>query len=259
MKLYRVNDLVKLAGVTARTLHHYDRIELLQPAHRSEAGYRQYGEKELLKLQQILFYRELDFPLTEIKALLDNPDFDAITTLEQHKTALQARKRRISVLIKTIDNTINSLTLKQKEMKPEELYEGLPKEFGNELRAEAIEKFGEAKIHMSEQALSKLGKDRFTRLKEKWESVWAQLRVHKSDPPESEEVQALIDQHHDLIIAFWGTKENSNENVEAYVGLSELYTQDERFTANNGVPDPDFARFLSAAMRHYVENRLSEH
>ena len=75
MKGYTVKQLAKVAGISVRTLHHYDVIGLLKPVARTEAGYRLYAEKELLRLQQILFYKELDFPLKEIIEILDNPDF----------------------------------------------------------------------------------------------------------------------------------------------------------------------------------------
>ena len=79
MTKYSVKQLSELAGVTVRTLHHYDRIGLLSPAQRSESGYRYYGRAELLRLQQILFYRELGFRLQEIGDILDDPSFDLLT------------------------------------------------------------------------------------------------------------------------------------------------------------------------------------
>ena len=88
MKKYSVKKLAKLAGVTVRTLHHYDKIDLLKPALRSDKHYRYYGQEELLRLQQILFYKELGFPLQEIKEILEDPDFDLIEALESHKKAL---------------------------------------------------------------------------------------------------------------------------------------------------------------------------
>ena len=75
---YSVKQLARLAGVSVRTLHVYDEMELLVPRDRSDAGYRYYGEAELLRLQQILFYKELDFPLKQIGEILDDPDFDLV-------------------------------------------------------------------------------------------------------------------------------------------------------------------------------------
>src|SRR5580693_1755938 len=93
---YSVKQIARLAGVSVRTLHLYDQIGLLKPSVRTRAGYRQYGEPELLRLQQILFYRELDFPLKEIAEILNDPDFDLIRALAGHKQALSARRDRLN-------------------------------------------------------------------------------------------------------------------------------------------------------------------
>ena len=92
MDNYSVKKLSQLAGVSVRTLHLYDKMGLLKPSVRTEARYRLYGEKELLRLQQILFYRELDIPLKDIQTILDDPEFDLLKALEAHKKALLARK-----------------------------------------------------------------------------------------------------------------------------------------------------------------------
>ena len=72
----RINEAAELAGVTVRTLHHYDKIGLLSPTKSAENGYRDYGEAELLRLQQIMFLKEMDFPLEEIRKMLDNPGLE---------------------------------------------------------------------------------------------------------------------------------------------------------------------------------------
>mgnify|MGYP000865807544 FL=1 len=109
MKKYSAKGLSKLAGVSVRTLHHYDEIGLLKPAIRTEAKYRLYGENELLKLQQILFFKELDFSLKEIIDILDDPDFDLTVALESHKQALISKQERISVMLNTIEKTVLNL------------------------------------------------------------------------------------------------------------------------------------------------------
>ncbi|MBS1271813.1 MAG: HTH-type transcriptional activator mta [Candidatus Marinimicrobia bacterium] len=130
MKQYTVKELAKLAGISVRTLHHYDEINLLKPAERTHKRYRLYGEDELLRLQQILFYRELDFPLEEIKAILDAPDFDTVEALKEHKSALISRKKRLEKLLTTIDKTIAKME-KGSKMIYEELYDGIPVHYGD--------------------------------------------------------------------------------------------------------------------------------
>ncbi len=89
--MFTVKQLSKLAGVTPRTLHHYDQIGLLKPSRVGENGYRYYGEESLLRLQQILFYRELGLPLDVNKIITGRRDFDVLAALESHKTELQKR------------------------------------------------------------------------------------------------------------------------------------------------------------------------
>src|SRR5512134_3722291 len=104
-----VKQLSKLAGVTPRTLHHYDEIGLLKPSRVGENGYRYYGEESLLRLQQILLYRELDLPLEDIRKIMGRRDFDVLGALQSHKDALQNQVTRLNRLLGTVDNTIQHL------------------------------------------------------------------------------------------------------------------------------------------------------
>jgi DNA-binding transcriptional MerR regulator len=106
---YTVKKLAKLSGVSVRTLHYYDEIGLLKPAYYSESGYRCYEEEQLLMLQQILFFRELDIPLKEIRKIVKKSDFDKVGTLNTHKKTLLKNLDRTTKLIKTIDKTIMHL------------------------------------------------------------------------------------------------------------------------------------------------------
>lgn len=93
--MYTVKQLSNLAGITIRTLHHYDQIGLLKPTMVGDNGYRYYGDEALYRLQQILFYRYLDMPLDEIKRILGRRDFDVIDTLAEHRSSLEAEMRRM--------------------------------------------------------------------------------------------------------------------------------------------------------------------
>src|SRR5574342_951893 len=106
---FTVKQLSKMAGITPRTLHYYDEIGLLKPTRVAENGYRYYGDESLLRLQQILFYRELDLPLDEIKKIMGRRDFDVLGALHSHRDALKKRVARLNRLLQTVDNTINHL------------------------------------------------------------------------------------------------------------------------------------------------------
>src|SRR5687767_14888584 len=107
--MYTVKQLSNLAGVSVRTLHYYDEMELLKPSMVGENGYRYYTDESLLRLQQILFYREMDLGLLQIKEIIDSKDFDLVTALQTHRYTLQHKIERLQTLINTVDTTIMHL------------------------------------------------------------------------------------------------------------------------------------------------------
>lgn len=252
---YSVKQLADLAGVSVRTLHLYDQIGLLKPPMRTEAGYRLYGEAELFRLQQILFYKLLDFPLQEIGYILDDPEFNLVEALEDHKSALKSKRDELTVLLTTIDKTI--LQLKGDGMlKHEELYEGLPKEEAESYRSGAIKEYGEEAVERSENYLKKLGKEGFDKLKSESKSINETLASMIKQDPTSEQVQMAIAKHYQNIRQFWGTADSKDKQAEAYKGLGELYVNDERFAKVDGKPSPEYALFLQKAMAHFADMKL---
>lgn len=256
MRFYSVKELAKLSGVSVRTLHYYDNIDLLKPFKRTEAGYRCYGESELLRLQQILFYKELGLPLKDIQELLNDPGFDLIEALEGHKLALAKRKERISKMLATIDKTILNLKKGKTMTNPEELYEGLPKEMGTTYRKEAIEKYGKKTIEKAETNLLNLGKEGFKQLQKEFEQVTHELFTLRQESPQSHKVQQQIRRHYVIIRKFWGTANSPDNQAEAYAGLGNLYVHDERYTSVDGKPQPEFAAFMQKAMRYFADTQL---
>ena len=120
---YTVKKLSELSGVTIRTLHFYEEIGLLKPAYHGSNGYRYYEEKELLQLQQILFFKELGFSLKQIQKVLGRDDFDQLSALYSHRKSLNQEWEKIGQLLKTIDKTIKHLKGKKK-MKDKEIFDG---------------------------------------------------------------------------------------------------------------------------------------
>lgn len=241
-----------MAGVSVRTLHIYDQKGLLKPAIRTEAKYRLYGGKELLRLQQILFYKELDFSLQDIKAILNGSEFDVVKSLESHRLSILDRQNRLNTLLNTIDQTIFYLKNAHQTMDYESLYAGFPKEQAMAYRAEAVEKWGHKTVENGEKALLKLSKADFDNLKMQQIQLGEHLYLLKRSNPSDATVQSLIAQHYQLIAQFWGKQ----PTADAYIGLGELYVSDDRYTTQNGVPEPEYAQFLSQAMRHYAETQL---
>lgn len=248
---YTVKQLASLAGVSVRTLHHYDECGLLKPGKRSPAGYRLYGAYELYRLQQIMFYRELDLSLEDIAAILDDPDFELTAALEEHKKALQARRDRISTLLQTIEKTISKLKAAPIMLTDNELYEGFPK--GNTYRDEAIAKWGKQAVESSENSLRKMDKAAFLKLKDDFGRISTALKKLMHLPASHPKVQREIHAHFELIKKCWGTAVPEAETLAAYKGLAQLYLNDERYTQTpEGKPDPAYAAFISEGMAWYA-------
>lgn len=259
MKSFTVKKLAEISGVSVRTLHYYDQIGLLHPTIRTEKKYRFYGNDALLRLQQILFFRELDFPLKDIIDILDEPEYDLVKALMQHKTALLNRKKRISTLLKTIDTTINNLKKGEVMKNPEGLYKGFPEEIGTTYKKEAIEKYGKETVEQSEKELMKLGKSGFEALLQKSGDIFKELFDLRKENPLDDKVQHLIASHYEVIRNLWGTSNSEDKQALAYIGLGDLYVSDDRYLANitNGNSQPEFAQFLQLAMKHFAESNLA--
>lgn len=141
-----VKELSKLTGISARTLHYYDEIGLLAPTEKSEAGYRLYDGQALEKLQQILFFREFDIPLKDIKAVMDNPALDRNALLQMQRDMLAAKKERLERLIASIDDILkggNKLDFTVfNETEVEQMFQTMSEHMPREMRDTAISEFG---------------------------------------------------------------------------------------------------------------------
>lgn len=247
-----------MAGVTIRTLHLYDKIGLLKPRMRTSSNYRCYGESEMLRLQQILFYKELDFSLKDIKQMLAHPDFDVIKALESHRAAITERSNRLDILLQTIDHTVNHLKNKIRMENYEKLYEGIAKEEAKAWRNEAVEKWGEAAVSRSEDSLLNLSSTDLEQLKVDQKDVAAQLKFKflAGESAEGYLVQEEMARHYQNIRGFWALKDGDHLSAAQYKGLAELYVTDERYINENGKPDRAFATFLRNGMIRFADNQL---
>lgn len=224
MKPLTVKQLADLSGVSVRTLHHYDRIGLLKPQQRTESRYRLYGGNEALRLQQILLYREMQLELSVIRDILDDPEFDTLTALQEHKKRLRQKQRQIGAIIRSVDHSIFSLRSNRKNMDYHTLYEGFTDpETAEAYTLEAIERWGKASIEASHQKLLSLTKKDRDLLSQFGEELHAQLAASVMLPPSAPEVQQLIALHFDYI----GKHFDLTRTI--YRNLGEMYAADPRF------------------------------
>lgn len=250
---YTVKQLAALAGVSVRTLHYYDQVGLLVPSVRTEANYRLYGEAELLRLQQILFYKELGLSIQQIGDVLNDPEFDVLTSLEEHRIAMLQKQEQLSVLLNTIDKTIRKLKGKIM-LTNEELYTGFTKEQVELIRNEAMNKYGGDAVRKSENSLKKLTKEDIAALSRERKDIHRQLFALMGQPVADAAVQEQIERHYQLTRTFWGTKGDGDPQQEAYSGLADLFLADKRFTEINGRHDKAFTSFLADAMKYYSKH-----
>jgi len=250
VKVYTVKRLARLAGVSVRTLHHYDQIGLLKPAERTAAGYRLYGERQLLRLQQILLFREIDMPLDEVRRILDDPAFDPLAALREHRQSLQQRMQRLKRLLHTIDRTIARLTEDDMTLTDEELYAGFTPEQRERYRREARQMYDPALVEESERRVKKMSRAQWAAVGAEGEAVSTGLAALADRGPADPEVQALIARHHAWIENFYPC------SAEVYRGLGQGYAQHPEFRAFYEKYRPNLADFMAAAMSIYADRVL---
>ena len=251
-RLYSVHQVAEMAGVSVRTLHHYDQIGLLKPGARTAAGYRQYSENDLLRLQQILFYKELDFSLQDIRLILDAPGFDRVAALHSHRRSLQRKSERLGKLIRTIDRTILKLTEDNMELTDAELYEGFTPEQAERYPREARERWGAERVEETERRIRKLSKQQWEAVKQEGGAVTQRIANLADRDPGDTDVQAAIAAHHAWIEHFYPAP------AEVYSGLGQMYTDHPEFRAFYERYRPGLADFMRLAMEYYCEHSLRE-
>lgn len=254
MLLYQIGYLAKKSGVSVRTLRYYEQIGILIPTEIRESKYRYYNEEDLLKLQQILFYKELGFKLKDIKSILDDDDFDPVKSFQDQKEQLYNQRIKLDKIIETVEKTIIEIK-KGNTMNIDDLYEGFNGNDLKEYRDEAIWNW-EDEVLKSEKSLLKMDKKDFKKLQIEFNNLWIQLSKSINLNPQSEEVQTLIAEHYKMIKMFWGMKDYQKIEKEKYLGLGQLYIDDGRYTKIGDEENPEFAKFLFNAMNYFANENL---
>ena len=258
---YTIKKLSELSRVSTRTLRWYDEIGLLKPAFYGSNQYRYYEETQLLKLQQILFFRELGFPLEDIQRILLSSDFDQLEALSKHKQALEKRVDQTKELINTIDTTILHLRGNQ-IMKPEEFYHGFKdwmKDYGKEELL--IKKFdGSEDLSSAEKiVLNSVIINTKPPEKKEWEAILKQSNqiyreitkcLIENLEPKSSEVQSAIKKHCEF------TSQYHQMSREVYLALAELYSSKKEYRDQLDPFHPQLYDYIARAMSIYAYNDL---
>lgn len=250
---YPIDALSRLAGVSKRMLRYYDEIGLLAPKRKSSNGYRIYGVGEIDKLQQILFYRNLDMPLGTIKQLLNDIHFDSEQALLEHRLRLLAKKVQIDQLLETIDKTLASKK-GDIQMSDNEKFVGLKKELlnKNETRygAEIRETYGNETVEKANRKFAGLSQEDYNKMQDLAATILVDLKTAmETNDSASEEATHVAQLHKEWLGFTW-----PNYSKEAHRGLAQMYVDDPRFNnyydkpAGNGA-----AEFLRNAIFNYLK------
>lgn len=248
---YTVQKLAQMAGVSSRTLRYYDEIGILKPARTNSSGYRIYGQQEVDRLQQILFYRELGISLDQIKEIISAPAFDAADALKEHREKLLEKRKQLDLLITNVEKTIASAEGRT-TMSDKEKFEGFKKkmiedneeQYGKEIR----EKYGDETVDKSNAKLMNMTQEEHeavTKLAEEVNTALAEAM--QTGDPAGELAHKAADLHKQWITFYW-----SEYSKEAHAGLAEMYVADERFKAYYDKIRPGAAEFLRDAINIYT-------
>ncbi|WP_328969210.1 MerR family transcriptional regulator [Streptomyces sp. NBC_00239] len=249
---YSVGQVAGFAGVTVRTLHHYDEIGLLCPSGRSAAGHRRYEDADLDRLQQILFYRELGFPLDEVAVLLDAPDSDPREHLRRQHALLSGRIRRLQDMAAAVERAMEARTMSI-NLTPEEKFEVFGDHDPDAYAQEAEQRWGDTDAYReSARRSASYTKADWERIRdEAEENTRRMVAVMASGAaPESAAAMDVAEEHRAMI-----TRNHYACSYEIHRGLAEMYVADPRFTKNIDEAAPGLARYtrraiLANAARH---------
>ncbi|RAJ31224.1 DNA-binding transcriptional MerR regulator [Kitasatospora sp. SolWspMP-SS2h] len=249
---YSVGRLAAVAKVTVRTLHHYDRIGLLVPGGRTPAGYRCYGEAELDRLQQILFYRELGFPLEEIAAILDDRTVGPSEHLRRQRELIGDRIRTLEELAAAVERAMEARTMGIR-LTPEEKFEVFGADYREEWEDEARQRWGDTPAwEQSRQRTARYTKADWERIKAEADSVNDALvaAFTAGAAPDGEQATAVAEQHRQHIgVNFYDC------GPQTHRCLGDMYVADPRFTETYEKLAPGLARWLRDAI-HANADRL---
>lgn len=244
MKMH-IREFAKLAGVTVRTLHYYDEIGLLKPTFVDEQnGYRFYDEENLVRMQEILFYRELDFSLRDIAVIMSSPDHDRKKALKEQKSLLILKKQRLERLISALDSAMKGEDMSMNIFDNSE-FEAQRDKYA----AEARERWGNTPAYEEyTDKTSGRSNEKSSEVIKAMDNIMVEFAKCKElgNAPESQCAQSLVKKWQDFI-----TENYYTCTKEILAGLGEMYAADERFKANIDSHGSGTAEFMRDAIRAY--------
>lgn len=241
-----VGEVAELAGVTVRTLHHYDRIGLLSPSARTASGYRQYSPADLDRLHQVLLYRELGFPLEEVASLLDDPSADPEAHLRRQHRLLRDRLERTSAMVAAVEKEMEARAMGI-SLTPEERFEVFGEHDPAQYEAEVEERWGDTDAYAeSKRKTAAYSKEDWVRIKAEMEDIGNRFvaAMRSGAAPDSAEAMDVAEDNRQHISRWF-----YECSPEMHAGLGRMYVEDERFTATYEAMAPGLAQYVSTAVQ----------
>lgn len=238
--MWKIQQVADLTGVTVRALRHYDKIGLLPPAQVTEAGYRLYGPAELDRLQQILFFRELEFPLAEIKAILACPSYDRQAALAAQRDLLQEKRKRLDGLLSLVEDALKGEGTMQFTPFDNQPFEKKRRAYAQQAEA----RWGTtAAWRESQQKTKGYDKAAWAAIRAEEEKLFTSFAACRHLAPEHPEVQALVARWQAHI-----TRRYYRCTPEILAGLGQMYLSDDRFRQTLDAYGQGTARLMSEAI-----------
>lgn len=241
-----VGRLAELAGVTVRTLHHYDEIGLVQPSARTAGGYRAYSAADVERLRQVLLYRRLGFGLREVADLVSDPDVDAVAHLRRQRSLLLERQEEVAAMVAAIDKELEARAMGINLTPKEQLEIFGTDKVGGEWAEEAEQRWGETDAwQQSQRRATRYTKDDWARIKaeadENVQALAAALRAGL--PADGHDATGLAERHRQHISRYF-----YDCGYPMHRGLADMYLADERFTRNYEDVEPGLAQYVHDAI-----------
>jgi DNA-binding transcriptional MerR regulator len=243
-----VGDVADLTGVTVRTLHHYDAIGLLVPSGRTGSGYRCYGEADLQRLHEILLWRELGFPLEQVRRLLDDPEHDRLAALREQRARLGERRARLTTMLAAVDAAITA-TERGTTMDDDDIRQIFAADGAvfahDEYAAEAEERWGDTEAWSQSQERTRgWGREDWQRVSDDGDALKARFvaLLNGGTPPSAPDAVAAAEEHRAQLGRFYDCPPAMHRS------LADLYLSDARFTDYYDRVAPGLARYVHDAI-----------
>lgn len=240
-----VGAVARLAGVTVRTLHHYDEVGLVVPSGRTAAGYRTYGRSEIERLQEVLFFRELGFALEEIKQIVNRPGYDRLTALVRQRELLEARAEHLLALIEAVARAVDAERMGT-TMTNEEILEVFGDFDPAEYEQEAEERWGDSDAYKQSAArTARYSKQDWEIIKAENDAIYRQFLdlMASGEPAEGAAAMNVAEEHRAHI-----TKWYYDCSKTIHAGLGQMYVGDDRFRQNIDKSGTGLAEYMAAAI-----------